>query len=98
MFTTIISELELLISDLKPLMKECNYYESLLNKLYAIRILNFAKQYKDEFSINDEQLLSQIKVEHDFAKQIKIRTNLIKHIDTERLKNVLQEDIILEVL
>ena len=98
LFTSLISELELLISNLKPLMKECNHYESLLNKLYAIRILNFAKQYKDEFNINDEQLLSQLKVEHDFAKQIKIKTNLIKHLDTERIKNVLQEDIILETL
>lgn len=98
LFSSLISELELLISNLKPLMKECSHYELLLNRLYAIRILNFAKQYKDEFSINDEHLLSQIKVEHDFAKQIKIKTNIIKHLDTERLKNVLQEDIILEAI
>ena len=96
LFMALISELDKLIKDLKPLNKECAYYESTLNTLYGIRILNYAKKYKNKFNINDGQILSQIKVEHDFAKQIKIKTKLINHLDTEKLKRVLQEDIILE--
>lgn len=97
MFKTLISELEKLITDLNSLYKECAGNEKKLNKLYGIRILNFASG-KDLFNINDENLLSHIEVEHDFAKQISIKTDLLKQINTEKLKSILQEDVYLEAL
>ena len=97
MFVSLQQELDKIIHDLTPLRNVCNHYEQLLNQLYAIRILNFA-QGKEVFQINDESLLKQIKVKHDFANNILIKTNLVKQLDTEKLKHILQEDILLEAL
>lgn len=97
LFVSLQQELDKIIHDLTPLRNVCNHYEQLLNQLYAIRILNFA-QGKEVFQINDESLLKQIKVKHDFANNILIKTNLVKQLDTEKLKHILQEDILLEAL
>ena len=97
LFTTLDSVLTKLINDLAPLKEAAGYHESVLNKLYAIRILNFAKN-SDRFNIDDQSLLSRISVEHDFAKTLKIKTDLVNWIDTEKLTHILQEDIILEAL
>ena len=59
--------------------------------------MNFAKG-EDSFDIHDENVLSHIKVNHDFAKKICIKTDLVKKLDTERLTHILQEDIVLEAL
>ena len=97
LFNTLDSVLTKLINDLVPLKEAAGYHESVLNKLYAIRILNFAKN-SDRFNIDDQSLLSRISVEHDFAKTLKIKTDLVNWIDTEKLTHILQEDIILEAL
>ena len=97
LFTTLDSVLTKLINDLAPLKEAAGYHESVLNKLYAIRILNFAKN-SDRFNIDDQSLLSRISVEHDFAKTLKIKTDLVNWIDTKKLTHILQEDIILEAL
>ena len=97
LFNTLDSVLTKLINDLVPLKEAAGYHESVLNKLYAIRILNFAKN-SDRFNIDDQSLLSRISVEHDFAKTLKIKTDLVNWIDTKKLTHILQEDIILEAL
>ena len=97
LFNTLDSVLTKLINDLAPLKEAAGYHESVLNKLYAIRILNFAKN-SDRFNIDDQSLLSRISVEHDFAKTLKIKTDLVNWIDTKKLTHILQEDIILEAL
>ena len=97
LFTILITELDRLIKEMEPLKKSCENYESNLNKLYALRVLNFAKG-KDMFDINDSSLLSHVKVKHDFAKRLSIKTDLVKQIDSEKLKHILQEDIVLEAL
>ncbi|MCI7590208.1 MAG: GTPase [Candidatus Treponema excrementipullorum] len=97
LFTILITELDRLIKEMEPLKKLCENYESNLNKLYALRVLNFAKG-KDMFDINDSSLLSHLKVKHDFAKRLSIKTDLVKQIDSEKLKHILQEDIVLEAL
>ena len=97
LFKTLISELDKLIHNMEPLEKNCLDYETKLNKLYALRILNFARK-KEIFDINNASLLHQIKVKHDFAKKITIETDLIKQIDSEKLKYILQEDVVLEAL
>lgn len=97
LFSTLITELSRLINEIEPLKKTCERYETNLNKLYALRVLNFAKG-KELFDINDTSLLSRIKVKHDFAKKMTIKTDLLKHIDSEKLKYILQEDIELETL
>ena len=97
LFDSLITELEELVERLKPLKTICTKYETELNKVYSLRIINFAKG-EDSFDIHDENALSHIKVKHDFAKKICIKTDLVKRLDTERLKHILQEDIVLEAL
>lgn len=96
--SSLSKEIGYLISNLEPIKQKCEYYESFLNKLYGIRILNFAKGYKREFDISSEKILSHIQVEQDFAKEIRIKTDLIKRLNKDKLINILQEDFILEAL
>lgn len=97
MFNAILNELEKLIDELKPLKVICLQHETKLNKLYGIRIINFANS-EDVFDLTDKNVLSHIEVDHDFAKHIHIKTDLIKQLDTKKLKHILQEDIYLEAL
>ena len=92
MFQVMDDELEKLINELMPLCELTGLYEDKLNKIYAIRIMNFA--CRKNFDINDSSLYSKIKVIHDFAKKIVIKTDLVWRINTEKLKLILQEDVV----
>ncbi|MBP3209211.1 MAG: hypothetical protein J6M64_04755 [Oscillospiraceae bacterium] len=66
-----------------------------MNKVYALRVLNFAIG-KDAFSVHNDSLLNRVVVVHDFAKELIIKTDLLKKVNTKKLSRILQEDVVLE--
>lgn len=97
MFGIVVTELENLIEKINPLAKKARAEEEKLNKLYAARVLNFAGK-KDFINLSDNNALSRIQVEHDFGKELIIKTDLIKQIDTNKITQIIQEDVKLEAL
>lgn len=91
MFQIMNDELEKLINELKPLCEMTGVYEDKLNKIYALRMMNFCGK---DFNVNDKSLYNKIKVHHDFGKKIEIKTDLISWVNTSKLKLILQEDVV----
>ncbi|MEL3909304.1 MAG: 50S ribosome-binding GTPase [Treponemataceae bacterium] len=92
-FAEMIQGLSSIISQLKPLLNKTEKEYKKLNSLYAIRIINFDR--KNSLTLSEENA-SRIRTERDFGKKFIIKTDLVKKINTEKLKLVLQEDILLE--
>ena len=95
LFKTITEKLHAIILTLQPVHDVADKYEAALNKVYALRVLNFAIG-KDAFSVHNDSLLNRVVVVHDFAKELIIKTDLLKKVNTKKLSRILQEDVVLE--
>lgn len=92
-FSEMIKELSIIISQLNLLLDKAENEYKKLNSLYAKRVINF--DTNNAFELNDQNV-SRISTERDFGKKFIIKTDLVKKLNTEELKLVLQEDILLE--